>query len=276
MTLARAPGPAGRWLRLRHWTVAPAGWNARRLRIVMIADIHAGGPQMPLARVRQAVEAANALAPDLVAVMGDYRADHPFQIRTVAAEAVAEALGHLRAPLGAWAILGNHDWHDDRAATARRAGPVRAGHHLAAAGLTVLENEAVRLGAGSDAFWLAGLGSQRAFRRRRGRPLAGTHDLAGTLSRLADDAPAILLAHEPDIFPEVPDRVALTLAGHTHGGQINLWGWTPVVPSRFGSRYVYGHIREGRRDLVVSGGLGCSGLPLRFNRPPELTVVDLS
>ena len=86
----------------------------------------------------------------------------------------------------------------------------------------------------------------------------------------------ILLAHEPDIFAEMPPRVGLTLSGHTHGGQVRLFGWSPVVPSAYGNRYAWGHVREGGRDLVVSGGIGCSMLPVRFGMPPEITVIEVS
>ena len=92
---------------------------------------------------------------------------------------------------------------------------------------------------------------------------------------MTDDAPVILLAHEPDIFPQVPSRVALTLSGHTHGGQVRLFGYSPVVPSDYGNRYAYGPVEETGRHLVVSGGLGYSGIPVRFGVPPEITVVDL-
>ena len=85
----------------------------------------------------------------------------------------------------------------------------------------------------------------------------------------------ILLAHEPDIFPRVPARVALTLSGHTHGGQVRLFGYSPVVPSRYGNRYAYGHIIEDNRHLIVSGGLGCSILPVRLGCPPEIVMVEL-
>jgi hypothetical protein len=81
-----------------------------------------------------------------------------------------------------------------------------------------------------------------------------------TLAQVTDAAPVILLAHEPDIFPRVPARVALTLSGHTHGGQVRLFGYSPMVPSRFGNRFAYGHIVEEDRHLIVSGGLGCSFL----------------
>jgi uncharacterized protein len=73
----------------------------------------------------------------------------------------------------------------------------------------------------------------------------------------------------------MPDRVALTMAGHTHGGQVQLFGYAPIVPSRYGQRYVYGHVRERGRDMIVSGGLGCSGLPVRFGRPPEVVRIDI-
>ena len=101
-------------------------------------------------------------------------------------------------------------------------------------------------------------------------------DLPAALAPLAlDDAPAILLAHEPDIFPHVPARVGLTLSGHTHGGQIRILGYSPIVPSRYGRRYAYGLVEEEGRRLVVSGGLGCSRYPVRFGVPPEIVLLDL-
>jgi predicted MPP superfamily phosphohydrolase len=106
-----------------------------------------------------------------------------------------------------------------------------------------------------------------------GRPY-GTDDLPGTLAKITDDAPLILMAHEPDIAVKVPERVSLMLSGHTHGGQVRLFGYSPVVPSRYGNRFAYGHIRE-QCDVIVSGGLGCSILPLRIGVPPEIVVVTL-
>ena len=101
------------------------------------------------------------------------------------------------------------------------------------------------------------------------------HNLPGTLAQVTNDAPVILLAHEPDIFPEVPARVALTLAGHTHGGQVRLFGYSPKVPSQFGNRFAYGHVVEGGRQMIVSGGLGLSVLPVRLGVPPEVLLVEL-
>jgi predicted MPP superfamily phosphohydrolase len=135
----------------------------------------------------------------------------------------------------------------------------------------------VRLDKAGQAFWLVGLGDQLAYwpsrRLRPGRRI-GVDDLAGTLSKVTDDAPVILMAHEPDIAVRVPDRVALQLSGHTHGGQLRLFGWSPVVPSRYGNRFAYGHVHE-QCDMIVSGGLGCSIVPFRLGVPPEIVLVGL-
>ncbi len=229
---------------------------------------------MPAARLWQVIAAIDSLGADLVAVMGDYLADHRFVTSHVPMTEVARAIATLRAPLGVYAVMGNHDWRADPQAQRRLQGPVAYARALAEAGVRVLENQAHRVEAGGG-LWVLGLGSQRVSRTGRDG-WQGVDDLDATLAAVTDDAPAILLAHEPDIFPRVPPRVALTIAGHTHGGQIAFGRWTPVVPSRFGSRYVWGHVREDGRDLVVSGGLGCSGLPIRFGRRPEVTVITLA
>jgi predicted MPP superfamily phosphohydrolase len=147
-------------------------------------------------------------------------------------------------------------------------------------GIPVYENDAVRLSKDGHALWLAGLGDQMAFirgrRKRAWRTFEGVDDLSGTLAKVSDDAPVVLLAHEPDVFPRVPERVALTLSGHTHGGQVRVFGYSPMVPSRYGNRYAYGHMVEDNRHLIVSGGLGCSILPVRIGVPPEIVMVDVA
>ncbi|MGD9786311.1 MAG: metallophosphoesterase [Hyphomicrobiaceae bacterium] len=271
------------------YTIAPNGWPAGlRLRIAVIADLHVCEPWMGLERVRRIVARTNALSPDLVLLPGDFAPSHRMTklSRHVPHEAWAKELARIDAPLGRHAVLGNHDWWEDVAVQRRRKGPTRAGEALKAAGIPVYENDAVRLEKDGLPFWIAGLGDQWAFWprpenyerfKRRGKiDYEGVHDLGSTLAKVTDDAPVILMAHEPDIFPQVPGRVSLTVSGHTHGGQVNLAGYTPVVPSRFGRRYVYGHIVEGGRDLVVSAGLGVSGMPIRFGVPPEIVVIELS
>lgn len=251
------------------------------LRIALVADVHACEPWMDLERVEQIVVDTNALKPDLVLLLGDYMAHHRFVQRHVPAAEWAGVLSRFKAPLGTHAILGNHDWWDDREAFARRRGPVRAHRALEAAGIPVYENDARRLTKDGRSFWLAGLGDQLAFRDvrpgrlRRRIQFEGVDDLPGTLEKITDDAPVLLMAHEPDIFPFVPERVSLTLAGHTHGGQVALAGYAPIVPSKYGRRFVRGHIVEEKRHLIVSAGLGCSGLPVRFGVPPEIVLVEL-
>jgi uncharacterized protein len=143
----------------------------------------------------------------------------------------------------------------------------------------VLENDAVRLtDAQGKSFWLLGLSDQLAFvyhHVKGGR--IGADDLPGTLAKVKDDAPVILLAHEPRIFAHVPDRVALTLSGHTHGGQVNFPGITERIVAATGGdpRYTYGHIVENDRHMIISAGLGTSVMPVRFMRPPEVVEINL-
>jgi len=268
-------------LDVTRYAVAPQGWpRGLKLSIAVIADLHAGGPAMPLERIEAIVEATNALGADTIVLLGDFAASHKFKTRSIAPQDWAKALGELSAPLGVHAVLGNHDWWDDLGAQRRLAGPVHGRRVLEQVGIPVYENAVVRLAKAGQPFWLAGLGDQLAFvrRRRHGawRRFHGVDDLKGTLAQVTDHAPVILLAHEPDIFPRVPERVALTLSGHTHGGQVRLFGYSPMVPSRFGNRFAYGHIVENDRHLVVSGGLGCSILPVRMGVPPEIVLVDVA
>jgi uncharacterized protein len=272
---------AGWWLRVQRWRLAlpdwPADWPTDRpLRVAMLADLHAGIPTMGPDRIARIVDKTNGLSPDLILLMGDYRATHPYQTRKVPIDECAPLLARLSAPLGVFAIMGNHDWRDDKAAQAAGHGPPHSEVVLQSHGITVLSNRAIRMETDRGAFWLAGLDSQAAFSFTMVPDRPGADDLDGTLAQITDDAPILLAAHEPDIFTQVPQRVALTMAGHTHGGQIRLLGWAPVVPSRYGSRYAYGHIREQGRQMVVSGGLGCSGFPLRFGMPPEITLLDIT
>ena len=109
-----------------------------------------------------------------------------------------------------------------------------------------------------------------------GTAASAKDDLPGTLAQVRTGDPVLLLVHEPDIFPRVPDRVALTLAGHTHGGQIRLpFIWPAFVPSKFGKRFAYGHIVEEGRHTIVSGGLGTSVVPARLGVPPEVVRIEL-
>src|SRR6188472_3864606 len=239
-------------LALERWPAALDG-----LRVALVADLHAGAPHAGLGRVEQVVARVNAERPDLVALLGDYLDPHVLFARRLSPEAVARRLGRLRAPLGRLAVLGNHDWRGD-GERLRRA--------LEDAGIAVLEDDAVALGPQPGAPWVVGLAD---LRRRRPQPRAA-------FARVPAGAPVLALAHDPDLFPLLPDRAALVLAGHTHGGQVSL----PVIrglviPSWWGDRYAHGHVVEDGRHLYVSAGVGTSGLPVRLFAPPEVVILQL-
>ncbi|MCA3565381.1 MAG: metallophosphoesterase [Methylocystis sp.] len=268
------------WPRVASYALTPAGWPPElKIKIVALADIHAVDPWMTAARIKGIVDAANALEGNIILLLGDYvSGTRWFRSEGMASE-WGPVLGALRAPLGVHAILGNHDWWEDKTAMRAGIGPTIAHRALLDAGIAVHNNDAVHLSHEGRSFWLAGLGDQLAFvpaRRRLGR--SGDDDLQGTLAKTVGNSPVVLMAHEPDIFPRVATsarHVALTLCGHTHGGQVNLLGWRPAAGSRGSRIYPRGHFRENGRDLLVSSGLGCSIAPIRVGVPPEIMVVEL-
>jgi uncharacterized protein len=263
-------------LRVADYQVHPQRWPAGlTLKIAAIADVHACHPWMSLAHIETIVAHTNALQPDIIVMLGDYVAGHRKVTRFIPASEWAPVLARLKAPLGVHAILGNHDWWEDKEVQRQGKGLTNARRALEASGIPVYENDARRLSKNGRPFWLAGLGDQLAYvPARHFRPVrrVGVDDLGATLSKVTDDAPVVLLAHEPDVARHVPARVALQLSGHTHGGQVRLLGWSPVAPS--GQQLAYGHIRM-NCDVVVSGGLGCSIMPFRLGVPPEIVLVSL-
>lgn len=238
-----------RTLRLPRWPPELGG-----LRVAVLSDLHAGAPHVDERKVARLVACVNRSRPDLVALLGDY-IDPAVAFGTpVAPEAIAAQLARLRAPLGVVAVLGNHDWAH---------GGARIGACLRDAGLIVLENEALAVG---ERLWIAGVGAET---ERRADP-------ATALESVPENDAVLMLSHNPDVFPRVPARVALTLSGHTHAGQVAL----PVlragyIPSRFGARFAQGHLVERGRHLFVSAGIGTSRLPIRFLAPPEIVVLRL-
>ena len=257
----------------REYRIKTPKWTADKpLRIGFLSDLHASTRFMPLKRVREAVAKVQALEADLILFGGDLMAeDNSFQNPLDRAE-VTKALGELTAPLGTYAVMGNHDWWDDPATQNMEKTVCETADLLIDAGIGVLENQSVELG---PKFWLAGLGCQTAFQRERERHL-GTHDVPATLAGIPEDAAVVLLAHEPYVFPFLPQHIDLTLSGHTHGGQVLIFGKELVATSKLGRRYSYGHFQEGGRQLIVTSGLGCSNAPLRFGRIPEVLEITLA
>ena len=257
------------------YRVTPPGWPPDlELKCGIIADIHACEPWMSVDRIREIVAVTNALAPDVTLLLGDFNAGHKYVTGPVFAPQWGEVLEGLKAPLGSYAILGNHDWWHGALPSMRADGAESVRRALQHAGIQVLENRSVAIDHGGRKFWLAGLADQMAV--RVGRHSHGYDDLGGTLAQVSDDAPVILLAHEPYIFDDVPKRVSLTLCGHTHGGQVNLPILSPWYERhRIGTTHIYGHIVEGGRHMIISAGLGTSIAPIRFMRPPEIVLVTL-
>ena len=248
-----------RRLVVRHDTLALPRWPPALagLRVGVLTDLHAGVAHAGEAAIGRWVERMNAEAPDLVLLGGDFTDAHFAFGGRLAPERIAERLAGLRAPHGSVAVLGNHDW--------KQFG-MRMWTALADAGIPVLENASLAIDAPGGRFHVAGLADMR-----HRRP-----DIAVALADVPEDEPAIVLSHDPDVFPHVPDRVALTVAGHTHGGQVALpYVRRPFIPSLHGERYARGHVVEHGRHLVIGAGLGTSGLPVRLLAPPELLVLEL-
>jgi predicted MPP superfamily phosphohydrolase len=230
------------------------------LSIALLSDLHVGSPFYGRKKLERVVREVNRADPDIVLLAGDYVIDGVLGGEFVPPEAIASVLASLHAPLGVYAVLGNHDWWYDGA---------RVRNALTSQGIRVLDNESVRIQGDGFDFWLVGLGDVWESPEDVGETLEA-------LPRTTDYVPILAFTHNPDLFPEVPARVALTLAGHTHGGQVRLpFLGAPILPSRYGQRYARGHVVEGGRHLFVTSGLGTSILPVRFRVPPEVALLTL-
>lgn len=219
-------------------TVALPGLPAGNiLRLALISDIHVAGPDMPPERVERIVTQVNALSPDIVLIAGDLVSEKRLATKIYTPEQIVSPLGALKAPLGVIAVPGNHDhWFDLPGLSAE----LRK-HRIA-----LLANEARQVGP----LVIGGLDDAYTGRADVRTTLAAMEALKGA---------RIVLSHSPDPFPDLPSSVSLTLAGHTHCGQIAYpWGAAPAHLSDHGDRYGCGRIDEQGKVLVVGAGLGTS------------------
>ena len=224
--------------------------------IAVLADFH-HGPFVGLDFIRQAIRLANALTPDIFALVGDFA--HKGTHCAEQLPPCLEALSQLAAPLGVFAVPGNHDMQNGGQVyrDAIRETP-----------LTDLTNRCVRLSAGGESLWLAGLDDL----------WWGKPDLNAALRGIPEGAAVVLLCHNPDFAEDAPDsRVGLVLSGHTHGGQAYL----PVLgsiflPSKYGNKYRCGLVQGPASQVFVSRGLGEAGVPIRLNCPPEINLLTLT
>ena len=245
-------------IRVRRLSVAvpnlPPGFDGKT--VAVLADLH-HGPFVGMDFIRAAVALAQSLAADAYALVGDFA--HKGTHTAEQLPPCLEALATLRAPLGVFAVPGNHDM--------QHAGRVyRDAVH--ATPITDLTNRSVRVTAGGDELWLCGVDDL----------WWGKPDLAAALSGVPAGAAVVLLAHNPDFAEARPEpRVGLMLSGHTHGGQVYVpglgAGW---MPSRFGDKYRGGLVQGPGHQVFVSRGLGEAGVPLRLNCPPEINVLTLT
>lgn len=237
-------------------TPCPAELNG--LRVAAISDIHAGSPHINLEKIRRMVEMTNNHQPDLILLAGDFVIQNVIGGSFVEPDALAKELKNLKADGGIYATLGNHDWWYNAAR-------VRDSFELA--GIRVLDNQAVKIELKGRSFWLAGFADE----------WEGNPKINETLKQVADDSPIIAFTHNPDLFPAIPKRVSLTIAGHTHGGQVALpLIGRPIVPSKFGQRYAIGHVIEDGKHLFVTPGIGTSIIPVRFGVPPEISLLTIN
>jgi uncharacterized protein len=227
------------------------------LRIAVLSDIHVDNWFITEKKLRTIVERTNQLQPDLIVILGDYVSSDGWVTHRVEPEVFGPVLKDLRAQLGVYSVLGNHDWWYSGM-------KVRRG--LEQNGIKVLENDTAQVNARGTSLWLVGLADLWTRPQR----------IADTIAKVPEGQPLIVLTHNPDIFPNVPQRVPLVLAGHTHGGQVRfpLIG-SVVESSRYGERWARGHVFEDNHHLFVTSGIGTSIVPVRFGLPPEIVLLTL-
>jgi predicted MPP superfamily phosphohydrolase len=247
-------------LDVRQQTIQIANWpqELNGLRIAVLADIHAGAPFIDDKKLRLIVQRTNELRPDLIVILGDYMTSDGLVRQQMKPEIFAPILKDFSAPLGVYSVLGNHDWWYDGKHVRRS---------LEQNGIKVIDNEVVQLNVRGTSLWLAGLSD------------LWTHPphIEETINKVPEGAPVIALTHNPDIFPRIPQRVPLLLAGHTHGGQVRFPLIGSVVhSSRLGERYEVGHVFENNHHLFVTTGIGTSIIPVRFGVPPEIVLLTVN
>ena len=227
------------------------------LRIAVLSDLHVDNWSVTDKKLRTIVERTNQLQPDLIVILGDYMSSNGWVTRRVEPEVFGAVLKDLHAPLGVYSVLGNHDWWNNG---------MRVRRGLEQNGIKVLEDETAQIDVRGTSLWLVGFADLWTRPQR----------IAVTVAKVPEGQPLIGLTHNPDIFPNVPSRVQLLLAGHTHGGQVRFPIIGPVVESSdYGDRWVQGHVFADNHHLFVTTGIGTSIMPVRFGVTPEIVLLTL-
>ena len=221
------------------------------IKIAFPSDFHIRPYQAK--RLEKVVDLVNAENPDIILSAGDYVAGHTKRA-TMPIEDIAKNLSKMKSKYGFYTVLGNHDgWYGQEKLTKA----------LEQNGIKVLGNESLKLNINGKTVYLAGIEDM----------MTGNADIQKALSETK--TPTILLSHTPDIFPKVWENVNLTLAGHTHGGQVRIPLIGPIfTASRYGDKYAKGYIEENEKKMIVSTGIGTSIFPIRFNCLPEIIIIE--
>ncbi len=246
------------WLQIERVTVPlkHLGSALDGFKVVHMSDFHLQ-PHTQIELVERAVEAANRLSPDLIALTGDYvTGDRSSNSETIFE--LAPVLTKLNAKYGVFTVLGNHEYSANEKV-------VLSG--LKESGLTVLINDGLALSVGQQMLYLAGLDDA----------WKGNPDLSKALEKRPGSVPTILLVHEPDFADtfSADGTVSLQLSGHSHGGQIRLPGIGALALPRHGRKYDQGLYRVKDMWVYTTRGIGVIGVPLRFNCRPEITEITL-
>lgn len=242
----------------RDYALALRGWPAAcdGLRIDVVSDTHTGSPNNGIDKLDRWVRELGESDAPVVLMAGDYVILSVLAGTYVPPEVIARHLKPLTARKPVYAVLGNHDWWKDGNRVARA---------FSAAGVRMIDNRAVPVDVAGCRFWLAGLGDL----------LEGKPDVRGTFARIPADAPVVALTHEPALWPKLPASATLTVAGHTHGGQINPFGLFTPPRFRANSHALRDAYNEGGHTLFVTPGIGTSILPMRLGVPPEISRLTL-
>ncbi|MFN3418349.1 MAG: metallophosphoesterase [Pyrinomonadaceae bacterium] len=240
------------------------------LKIVAISDLHCGSNAVNAEKLRDLLALANGQNPDIVVLLGDFVSEYEGGTKLrMPLDEMTQNIRGLKARYGVFAVMGNHDdWYDSELVK----------NAVQAAGYRILDDEIATLDINNTKLRLLGLrdhlriNSWKAFSEQT-RHLIDTDGGSGDI---------IVLEHSPDVLPMITGELSISpdtrlmLAGHTHGGQV----WLPIlgrpiIPSSYGQKYAYGHIRDQGLDMFVTSGVGTSILPFRFLVPPEIAVITL-
>ena len=234
-------------------------WTGPKLRIAFFSDLHAGAPHINQNYIKELVDRINKMSPDIILLGGDLVINGVVGGNHIPIEELTPLLKPLKARLGVYAVLGNHDWWSD--------GP-RIEMNLEQVGISVIDNEAklIKINENFD-FWLVGIGDD----------YTGHADVAQAMSQVNSSSPRIIFMHDPAAIFQMRNKFSIALAGHMHGGQIYIPGYGALVtPGQAPRSWASGWIDFPMGQLYVSKGVGTSIVPVRINAPPEFVVLDLN